>query len=384
MNEHGKTAPALRYLPALFFLLLAIGLTLRISDDSAVRDDSSVSSAPTSTSGTRPFKSRNRIAITITFPQLRQPVTVASADEIPITPKEASDEMTVIARFDSPSTRGKAAATLIRRLCRSGYPEEAFAAIDSSSPIERETGITAWFLAAEIDDAAIFSRIRQLPHAEDAPIAFVAYSRRVPVDQLRLLLAESGDLSPAFVTSLDGILDLKLKSPSERKKAGELVEELHSEGLASDKILGQKILTEPTLDAFGKWEELGKRLTNSPALVRNSWKYCVDQMIAADPRRTADQIASTTATAPNQYLQYVLIEWSAKDPEAARRWYDERHSTASMSVRDDAALAFMVNARRLGQTAEALVWQEKIGNPQVRKFLSTPPGPPIILREADE
>ncbi len=384
MDSPGKIASSRRYLPGLILLLLAIGLAFRVSEEPAPSAKTSHAPDRTPPPSARYLKSRDRSVPAATFPQLRPPVTVTSADEIPISPEEARVEFADIAKFDSPTTRGKETATLIRRLCRSGYFAEAFAAIDHTEPVTKEVGITAFFLSAPLDDAAIISEIKKLPDEDDAMIAFAAYLRRVPVEQIRLILAKSGDLSGPFVKSLDAVLDLKLKSPTDRGKAEALIEELHPDGLASDNLLGQKILGDPTADPFEKWELLRKRLSHSPRTLGASWKYCLNQMIEKDPARTADYVTDASGNSPNEPLQNVLIQWSAKDPEAALRWYEKRQSTSPDSFNDAAAIAFMVRARIDGRPDQALAWIEKVRNPEIRERLSqlkAPPGKPVVIDE---
>lgn len=368
MESTGTFATFRRYFPGLFVLLLAIGLGVRVSDQPPLQAKiRTIAENRKSTSLPR-FKASDRSAPASSSPKIRKAVSITGADELPITPEEAATELAYIARFESDATRGKATATIIRRLCRSGHTEAAFAAIEKDPGEAREMGITAFFLTAAADDTEIFDRIRNFPDKDDRLAAMEAYLQRVPLHLLKPMLAGSGDLADTFRLALDDVLLRKL-STDEKQQAISLIDELHREGMVGGKLLAQKIIRDDSIDPFEKWKSLFQKLNAEPLVIQDSWKYLLPEMAETDPGKTADFLRKRQTAGPHYDLRYVLSRWIKKDPEAVRNWFDLNQKDASPSSIDAAAWVLAVHAKDTNQPEEAASWLVKVQDPQSQIIL---------------
>jgi len=365
----------LRYAPTLVVAACACAVVLGIrtwqESDSVMRETSRKASKPAPGTFKSPYRELRKQQTTIPRSIVRKPVVLTSADELPISLEDARQFLAESTSFQRASTRAKSASTVIRRLCASGFTNEAFASIETEHSEAREAGISAFFLTARLNDGAILEKIRSFKEPEDAATAVRAYLKRLPLDSVHLLPVEDTTLKPIIREALTAHFREKLADANERDQALGLIEGLHSKGLLADELLAKKIVNEPT-DVFTKWEQINSRISApDPEIASGLWEL-VEQMGREDPIRALEAVSTGNITLKTNapFLRPVLAILANTDTATAHRWYERYERTLTPAQRDDAAWIFAAKALESNLPDQVSLWSSQVKDPQTQERLA--------------
>ena len=368
---------AMRYAPAAILFLCAIIVSFFINGDGGMRNGS-----PDSIGKDSPivFKSPHRHEREIPSPARRAPLKASEADSAPLTLEEGRKMIADSRELGRPSSRGRIVTEVIRRLNASGFSEEAFLLIEQEPSDARIAGIAAFFESAPLDEKNLMERIKGFQNPADAVAALSVYLRRIPAGQISAFIDREESLHPFLQAALTEYLNKKLDSDPERPQALAMMDGLHAKGLLSDELVLRRIVEDRDSDPFQRLNELNARIpTDNPRFMESCW-ILIGQMTEKDPEKTTglawEAGKRKNIGGPNHMLRSVISDWAVKDPGAATAWYQARVAEFSPAQKDDAAEAFGFIARDLGRRGEAAEWIAKVGDPEMKRWLSSMLGVP--------
>ena len=307
--------------------------------------------------------------------ETRGPKPTREEDQ-PLTPVDAKRMLTEFQQLKSITERSSKISQVIRRLCLSGYSEDAWGLIEENPGQVRTKSLGVWFFSAGLTADKMTRKLPSLANASEAPLAIAGYLRSLPPDGINLLMENqvfksysdklTSEQPDALKRLLAGSLEyhsLTAKGVESQSKVAAAAANYHQAGNLDDDGLISVLKASNAMKAVDKWNLLAEHLTGGGESFRNT---LVEQMIMENPAAAMASISKMQNNIATADIGNALLHWGAADSAGAGQWFEQSKGKLTTEQHDAAVKAFIELAVTFKESDGAIQWASQLHNPEYK------------------
>ena len=289
-----------------------------------------------------------------------------------LTPAEARVLLSEALKIKNNAKSAEKAYFIIKKLCQSGFVNDAWDLIDINPSNFRDQEISAWFQYSGLSIPEVLEKAKLLSGNNETSQAGFGYLRSLRTEEMGAVL-QNRSFGNLFSNSLflsntvAGELEFRAVSTANsdvRKEVLRAALLFHGQNLINDNGIAQVLRSLRELSATDKWQLLETHVKTDPEGLRREQ---VVKMTTEDADAALDTIVRTQSELANADITTAITRWGSLDPVKANLWFKENSSRLTEPQHDSAVTAFVDLALTYNEPDGALQWANQIRNTERRQ-----------------